>query len=160
LISFFLECKCISLVFPHQCSSALAVAANGERLSGGGFSLGETIHFGSIEFITDFFGNLSLPPRRDISDAAVMGSIHSGPPSPLRAMIGNYTEEFHTALDGKEGGGSTSPLQKAPAPATTISWPENTPNTQAMTIIPPQQVVPWPYTDFPFGRRHTHQERK
>jgi hypothetical protein len=105
LISFFLECKCISLVFPHQCSSALAVTANGECLSGGGFSLGETIHFGSIEFITDFFGNLSLPPRRDISDAAVMGSIHSGPPSPLRAMIGNYTEEFHTALDGKEGGG-------------------------------------------------------
>jgi hypothetical protein len=35
--------------------------------------LGETISFGSLEFITDCFDDLSLSPRGDGSDAAVMG---------------------------------------------------------------------------------------
>jgi hypothetical protein len=68
-------------------SSVLTVAANGERLS--------------CEFITDYFNGLSLSPRRDGSDAAVMGSSHSRPPSPLCAMIGDSNEEFHTASDGE-----------------------------------------------------------
>jgi hypothetical protein len=29
-----------------------------------GFSLGETVYLGSFEFITDYFGGLSLSPRR------------------------------------------------------------------------------------------------
>jgi hypothetical protein len=43
-------------------SLALAVAANGERLSCGGLSLDETIHFWSLEFIADRFSVLSLSP--------------------------------------------------------------------------------------------------
>jgi hypothetical protein len=43
-------------------SSALTISANGEHLMCGGFSLGETIHFGSLQFIADYFGGLSLPP--------------------------------------------------------------------------------------------------
>jgi hypothetical protein len=44
-------------------SSALTVATDGEHLLCGGFSLGETIHFGSLESIADRFrgGPLSLP---------------------------------------------------------------------------------------------------
>jgi hypothetical protein len=90
-------------------SSALTVVANDECLSCGGFSLSETICFGSLEFTTDCFGDQSLSPRRDISDATMAGSTHSRPLSPLWAMIGDSIEEFHMAL-GREGG--TPPLSK------------------------------------------------
>jgi hypothetical protein len=46
-------------------SSSLAATANGGRLTCGGFSLSETVHFGRLEFIMDYFGNLSLSPRRN-----------------------------------------------------------------------------------------------
>jgi hypothetical protein len=68
-------------------SSALAVAADSERLLCGGFSLGETIHFGSLEFIVNRFGGLSLSPIGDGSDAIIMGSIRSGMPSLLQATV-------------------------------------------------------------------------
>jgi hypothetical protein len=64
-------------------SSALIVATDGECLSCGDFSLGETICFGSLEFITDRFSGLSLFPMGDGSDTIIMGSARGGPPSPL-----------------------------------------------------------------------------
>jgi hypothetical protein len=45
-------------------SSAIVVATDGERLTCGGFSLGETVHLGNYEFTTDYFDGLSLSPRR------------------------------------------------------------------------------------------------
>jgi hypothetical protein len=141
--------------FPSGCSDGpsymLAIAADGERLSCGGFSLGKTICFGSLEFIADCFSGLSLSPSGDGSDATFMGSTHNGPPSPLRAMIGNSTEEFHTASSGEGGSGLPSPIRHgtgaSPSPATTIAWPKDTPTTQAMTMIPPR-----PDTDLSFER--------
>jgi hypothetical protein len=91
-------------------SFAPTIADDSECLSCGGFSLDETVHFGSLEFITDCFGGLSLSPRGDGSDAAFMGSTHSRPRSPLRAMIRDSTEEFHTDSAGE--GGSNLPSQK------------------------------------------------
>jgi hypothetical protein len=82
-------------------SSVLADATVCDHLSCGGFSLGETICFGSLEFITDRFGGLSLSPIGDGSDSIVMGSARGGPPSPLRAMIGDSVEEFHMTSDGE-----------------------------------------------------------
>jgi hypothetical protein len=64
-------------------SSALAVTADGECLSCGGFSLGETTRFGNLKFIVDHFGALSLSPMGDGSDAIVMGLAHGRPPSLL-----------------------------------------------------------------------------
>jgi hypothetical protein len=43
-------------------SSMITIAADGERLTCGGFSLGETIHLGNFELIADYFGSLSLSP--------------------------------------------------------------------------------------------------
>jgi hypothetical protein len=91
---------------PMVPSSALTVAADSECLSCGGFYLGNTIHFWSLEFITCRIGGMSLSPRRDGSDAVIMGSTHSGPLSPLRAMVGDSTKEFHIASDREGGGGS------------------------------------------------------
>jgi hypothetical protein len=54
-------------------SSVLTVATNGERLSCGGFSLSETIHFRGLEFIVNRFSGLSLSPMGDGSDAIITG---------------------------------------------------------------------------------------
>jgi hypothetical protein len=64
-------------------SLALAITADGECLSCGGFSLGKTIRFGSPEFIVDRFNGLSLSPMGNGSDAIVMGLAHGGRPSAL-----------------------------------------------------------------------------
>jgi hypothetical protein len=137
-------------------ASVLIVTTSGERLLCDGFTLGETICFGSLEFIADYFSGLSLSPRRDGSDAVVVGSSRSEPPSRLRAMIGDSLEEFHTASDGEGGVDLPSPrwhgTGASPTPATTISCPENAPTTHAMVTIPLQQAAPWPDTDLPFKR--------
>jgi hypothetical protein len=120
-------------------SSALTIVANGEHLSCDVFSLSKTICFGSLEFITDCFGGLSLSCMGDDSDAGVMGSTDGGTPSPLRAMTGDFVEEFHMAMDGKGRIDILSPrwhdMGASTAPTTTIPWPETTPTTQAMTTI-------------------------
>jgi hypothetical protein len=120
-------------------TSALTIVANGERLSCDVFSLSKTIRFGSLEFITDCFGGLSLSCMGDGSDAAVMGSTDGGTPSPLRAMTGDFVEEFHMVSDEKGRIDLLSPrwhdMGASTTPTTTISWLETTPTTQAMTTI-------------------------
>jgi hypothetical protein len=44
-------------------SSMLVIATDRECLTCIGFSLSETVHFGSLEFIIDCFGCLSLSPK-------------------------------------------------------------------------------------------------
>jgi hypothetical protein len=78
------------------------ICTDSERLLCGGFSLGETIPIGSLDFIVDYFGGLSLSPKRSNPCTVFMGSTHSGSPS-LRAMIEDSTEEFYTA-SSREGG--------------------------------------------------------
>jgi hypothetical protein len=123
-------------------SSALTVTSDGEHLSYNGFSHGETICFGSLEFIVDYFRGMSLSPRRDGSDTAIMGSTRNGPLSPLQVMIGDSTEEFHMASDREGGIDLPSPrrdsTEASPAPATTISWLKDTSTTQATVTIPPR----------------------
>jgi hypothetical protein len=48
----------------------------------------------------------------------------------------------------------------SPSPATTISWPESTPTTQATTTILPWQAMPQPDTDLLLERWCAHQEGK
>jgi hypothetical protein len=49
----------------------LTVAPDGECLTCSGFSLSETVHFGSLEFITYCFGILTLSPRGGDSGVVV-----------------------------------------------------------------------------------------
>jgi hypothetical protein len=72
-------------------SSAIVVAADGERLMCGGFSLGETVRLGNFEFNTDYFNGLSLSPRRGDTRATFMGSTRNGAPTPRRSMIEDST---------------------------------------------------------------------
>jgi hypothetical protein len=143
-------------------SSALAITTDVECLSCGGFSLIQTICFGSLEFITDCFSSLSLSPRGDGSDATFMGSTRSGPPSPLWAMIGDSIKEFHTSLGRGGGPGHPSPRRHAvgapPVPTTTTAWLEDTSTTQAMTMIPPLTTAPRPNTNLPIERQRAHQD--
>jgi hypothetical protein len=67
-------------------SFTFTIATDGERLTCGGFYLGETIRFGRLEFITDCFGGLSLSPRGGDSGAIFVGTTRSGLLS-LWAMI-------------------------------------------------------------------------
>jgi hypothetical protein len=68
-------------------SSVRAITSDGKHLMCGGFSLSETVLFGSFKFIADYFDSLRLSPRRGSSGATFMGSTRSGTPSPWRDMI-------------------------------------------------------------------------
>jgi hypothetical protein len=56
----FALCFHLDILMVH--SSMLIVSTIRERLMYGDFSLGEIVCFGSLEFIADFFGCLSLSP--------------------------------------------------------------------------------------------------
>jgi hypothetical protein len=143
-------------------SSTLAVSTDGERLTCGGFSLGETVRLGSFEFIADYFSGLGLSSRRSDSGVAFMGSTRSGSPSPLQAIVEHSTEEFHMVSTGERGSSLPSfrryGMGALPAPVTTTSWLENAPVTQAMMTVPQWATTPWPDTSLTFEQRHAHQE--
>jgi hypothetical protein len=63
-------------------SFVITVVADGERLTCGGFSIGEIDRFGNFEFIADYFDSLSLSSRRGDTGSAFMGSTHSGVSTP------------------------------------------------------------------------------
>jgi hypothetical protein len=64
-------------------SSAIAIAADGEHLTCGGFSLGKIVRLGNFRFIADYFGGLSLSFRRGDADTGFMGSTHRGASTPM-----------------------------------------------------------------------------
>jgi hypothetical protein len=111
-------------------SSTLAVTTDGGCLMCSGFSLGENIHFGCLEFIIGWFGG---------SGAIFVGTIHSGSPS-LWAMIEGSPDEFLMASSGE--GSSDLPFPRrlhtgaSPAPTATARWLEDAPATQTMMMVP------------------------
>jgi hypothetical protein len=134
-------------------SFVITITIDSEHLMCGGFSLGETVHLGSFEFIADYFSSLSFSPWRGNSGATFMGSTRSGIPSPQRAMIEDSVEQFLMVSSG-EGGFSL------PSPVTTTPWMENALADQAMMTVPPRMTAPWPDTDLPFKQHCAHQGRQ
>jgi hypothetical protein len=141
-------------------SSAITVATDGECLTCGGFSFGETIHLMNFKFIADYFGGMSLSPRSGDSGVTFMGSTHSETPSPWLAMIEYSVEEFLT-VSSEEGGFSLPSPKKCgtrvpPAPVKATPWMEHAPATQATMTVPLRATVPWLDIDLPFEQCHTH----
>jgi hypothetical protein len=139
---------------PMVPSFTLAFFADGEHLTCGGFSLSEVVHLGSFDFIADYFGGLSLSPRRSNSGTAFMASTRSGPLNLRWAMMEESIEEFHTASNG--GGGSSLPSPRrldagAPlAPIATLPWQEDALTIQSMTMVQPWMLAPRPHTGHSF----------
>jgi hypothetical protein len=140
-------------------SSSIVIVANGECLVCSGFSLCETVRFGSFEFITDYFDGLSLFPKRGDEGTSFVGSTCRGASTPQRAMIEHSTEEFLMVSSGEGSLSHPSPrrcsARASLAPATTTTWKKNTPAT---TTFPPRMVAPQPETNLPVERCHAHHE--
>jgi hypothetical protein len=88
---------CFPEAVPMVPSSSITIAADSEHLTCGRFSLGEPVHLGNIEFIADYFGGLSLSPRRSDEGAIFVGSTRIGASTPQQAMIEDSAEEYLTA---------------------------------------------------------------
>jgi hypothetical protein len=71
----FIACFPLNVLMAH--SPKPIIIANGNTLTGVGFTLGETIRFGSLEFIADHFGVLSRSSEVNDSDIVFMGMVHS-----------------------------------------------------------------------------------
>jgi hypothetical protein len=133
-------------------SSTLVVSTNGERLRCGGFSISETIHFGSLEFIVDCLGDLRLSPKGSNPSVVFVSTTRSGSLS-LWAMIEDSVEEFYMPSSGE--GSSGLPVSRRhetralPLLVITTPWLEDIPATQAMMTASPWTPAPRPDTGLP-----------
>jgi hypothetical protein len=89
-------------------SPKLPFVANGNNSTGVGLTPGETIHFGSLEFIADLLGYPSLSPEEGDSGAIFIGMVHNGSPS-LRTTLEEYSNEGGATLGTGGGSGSSGP---------------------------------------------------
>jgi hypothetical protein len=137
-------------------SLMLAITTNGEHLTYNGFSLSETIRSGSLEFITDSFGSMSLSPKGSDSGTVFMGTTCSGSPS-LCTILDDSVNEFYTTSSGEGNYGFPISWRRSmgttTAPIATTPWPEDalTPHTMAKALL--QTIVLWPDTRLPPERQ-------
>jgi hypothetical protein len=108
--------------------TTLIVTTDSERLTYGGFSHGETIRFGSLEFIANCFGSLSLSPMGSGSGAIFVGMACSLSPS-LRTILEDSTDKFFI-VSSREGSSSLPIFHRhsmgaPPAPITTTPCSED-----------------------------------
>jgi hypothetical protein len=139
--------------------SSIAIIADCEHLVCSGFSLGELVHLGNLEFITDYFGGLSLSPRRGNEGTIFVGSTRSGASTLKQVTVGDSTEEFLTMSSGEGRFGHPSPDGVAQRPHSTSlqlhTWKES---ALATTRFPPRTAVPQPKTNHPFEQHHAQHE--
>jgi hypothetical protein len=118
-------------------SSSITITVDSKRLVCSGFSLGELICLVNFEFIADYFGGLSISPRRGNKGAIFVGPTHSRASTPQWATIEDPTEEFLTTSSEEGSFDNPSPrwfITGAPfAPTATATWKEN---ALATTIFP------------------------
>jgi hypothetical protein len=83
------------------------VITNGNRPTDARFTRGETIHFGSLEFIVERFTSMCLSPEQNDSGVMFVGMVHSGLPS-LHTILKESADESKTT--SSRGGSSGLPI--------------------------------------------------
>jgi hypothetical protein len=137
----FVACFPLNILMVH--SSTLNVTTDGEHLTYGGFSLSQTIRFGSLEFIADYFGSPSLSPKGSDSGAVFVGMTLSGSPL-LCTILEDSSDECYTTSSRE--GSSGLPVSRRrnmgtpPAPIATTPWPEDAPVPRTMMIVLSQSI--------------------
>jgi hypothetical protein len=116
----------VSIVY----SLKLTFVANGNNLTSTRLTPGETICFGSLEFIAGRFGNLSLSPEGNDPGTVFVGTVHGGSLC-LHTVLEESTNEGDTTL-GK-GASSSFPSPRGCNVVTTII---------SITTTPPQESTP------------------
>jgi hypothetical protein len=85
------------------------VIADGKHQTSGGFTLGETIRFGSLAFITDCFGNFGLSNEGNVIGIVLVGMAHNRSLS-LHTILEESVDEGDTT--SSEGGSSGFPISR------------------------------------------------
>jgi hypothetical protein len=86
----------------------LSFITNSNNPSDIGLALSSTIHFGSLEFISNCFGHLSLSTQERDSDAIFVGMICGGSPS-SRTAVEEFSSEDGTTFSTGRSSRSPSP---------------------------------------------------
>jgi hypothetical protein len=98
-VDVFVVCFHFNDLMVH--SPKLAIVTDGKHQTSVSFTLAKTIHFGSLQFITNRFGSLSLSTEGNDSGAFFVGMTHSRSPS-LHTNLedstnkGDTTSSYHT----------------------------------------------------------------
>jgi hypothetical protein len=94
----------LQLAFPRDVSMVpspkLPFGANGNNPTSVGLALCSTIHFGSVEFIVDCLGRLSLYPQEWDSSDIFVGMAHNTSPSLCTALEDSSNEDRATSGTG------------------------------------------------------------
>jgi hypothetical protein len=106
-------------------SPKLTFVANGNNPIGVGYAPDETVCFGSLEFTTDHFGNMSLSPEGEYLGAIFVEMVHSGSPS-LHTILEGCSDEGDAVSGGGDSSGFPGHVVTPTVPITITPPPKNT----------------------------------
>jgi hypothetical protein len=144
-------------------SLKLAVITDGEHLTDVGFTHGKTIHFGSPEFIADYFGKLSLSDEGKVPDVVFMEMTHNGSPSLHTILEESANEGDTTSSGGGSSGFSISRGCNMATPSTLITTTppsEGTPTPLTIATVPLQAAKPQPDNELSSKQQRANQEEQ
>jgi hypothetical protein len=149
----------VSIVY----SLKLTFVANGNNLTSTGLAPGETICFGSLEFTTDRFGNLSLSPEGNDPGTVFVGMVHSGSLC-LHTVLEESTDEGDTASGRGASSSFPSPqgcnVVTTTVPITTTSPQESTPLLLTIPTVQLLTALPQPGTMLLPMQQQAYQEEE